>query len=639
MPYTFRCAMRYSLFSAAFAALASLAFSLAFSEAWAQGLPPDDGGFEIETETQQDSGFDWNQYVGGSVGVVTADGDAISRQLAAMRLDINLPATDRVKTVLSIDAVDFENTYAQELKDEFEFPYNECVRTSPNATAPNPIHPGEAPVFGDGISNEEFVALDRELDAFRVREEAYDAARTDLNNWQFYECERFVDDGRYIPEEQGTDVTDSFADFREAYVQWEPTDYATVAIGRQNLVWGQFDFLSPVGFLLPFRTTNTSTRPSRADFSFAQDAAALSLFPTGNSELKLIHVPQMRVDKSVEGNLKSYAQRRECGVAIIGQETKCERGDEPGSMTPLFPEAADYEMSALRFTHYGERLTFAITALDGTQVSFDPYRDATLVRDGVNGNDCSTFEDDDGETEHYLYCWRNDKGLAFGELETLALEFAYILNPRVTIKGELVTYEGRNPENLYSFENLADVRPMNDEVPDNLAHAITTYNQGKPYITTDEIFLALGFEYEGDKWFGHLQLVAIDSEPASKVDEVLECIKDDGSYDGELECGPSVIEFLRSNADDDSSEIAPVFFIGRRLGDEDEGFVGGGATAFFNAYGFGIFGGWRFNENIELGGFLGSVVDVTDSGPQSSTYYDSIDDGDSMAQIGITYLF
>ena len=644
MLYTFRCAMRNSLFSAAFSALTSLAFSLAFSEAWAQGLPPDDGGFEIETETQQDSGFDWNQYIGGSVGTVSANGDTASRQLTALTFDINLPATDKLRTVLSIDAVDFENSYTQELKERYQDDHRNCRSVSPSAMVlehPGPTPSPPSPYTPSDRNN----PTPQEIQIIAEREAQYSelvgAHVLELERygtWSDNNCQDLINDAGngYIPLEQETDVSDSFADFREAYVQWEPTDYATLAVGRQNLVWGQFDFLSPVGFLLPFRTTNTSTRPSRADFAFGQDAVNLSLFPTSNSEVQLIHVPQMRVEPSVEENSKSYAKSDYC--------TRDDNGGFIGCSLDIdryFPDAADYDMSALRFTHYGERLTFAVTALDGTQVSFDPYRDATLVRDGANGIDCGTFEDDDGGQDDASYCWRNERGLAYSELETLALEFSYILNPRVTIKGEFVAYESidgidiRDPSSLDN--NLSD--PTGSGTEDRLAHAIVRHNQGRPYIINDEIFLALGFDYEGDKWFGHLQLLAIDTQPSSQVDEVLECIDDDGEYDGTLACRPSDNPFLRGNADDDSSEVAPVFFIGRRLGDEDEGFVGGGATALFNAYGAGFFGGWRFNENFELGGFLGSVVDVTDSGPQDSQYYDTIDDGDTLAQIGITYLF
>lgn len=177
----------------------------------AQDLPQAGGDFEIETDAAS-AGADWSRYIGGTFRVVSADGDTVSRQLVALQVDIDLPAGENVKTVISLDVADFENSYTQQLR-------------------------------------------------------------------------RDVDETPLLPRRRETVVADSFADLSEAYVQWQPTDFATVSVGRQNLIWGQFEFLSPVGFLLPYSGTNTSPRPRRADFSYTQDGITLALYPTRNSEL------------------------------------------------------------------------------------------------------------------------------------------------------------------------------------------------------------------------------------------------------------------------------------------------------------------------------------------------------------------
>ena len=594
----------------------------ALAPALTQDLPTDfedsdvfegTGGFDIEEDSGA-AGGGWGRYIGGSVGAVTADGDVVSRQLTALRLDIDLPASDRLKTVLSIDAVDFENSYTRELREHLSDELPRCMGRFPDRDAVEAVPVAEL-TFDPGQPEPLTPAQVEMLDAYNLYQ-------------MRLICEPLLDetsDG-YIPEEIETKISDNFVDFREAYVQWEPTDYATLSVGRQNLVWGQFDFLSPVGFLLPFRNTNTSMRPSRADFSYAQDAVNLALFPTGNSEVQLIHVPAMRLDPQVEESLKQYVRNDYCQRDSAGDFTASCLIDADKN---FFPDIADYDMSALRFTHYGQRLTFSITALDGVLSNFgEPYRDATLFNDGRSGVDCGTHRNDGDEEIDTPYCWRNDRGLAYAELDTLALEFSYIWSPRVTVKGEYVAYESVDSIDFRSFTDLSSRER-------SLAAAIREHNQGKPYITTDENFLALGFEYEGDEWFGHLQVVVLDSEPSGEVDKLLECIDDGGEHiSGTLECRPGQFD----NEDDDSDAF-PVFFIGRRLGADDDGFVGGGATAFFNAYGLGIFGGWQLNEDIEIGGFIGSVIDVADSGPPSDEFYDSIDDGDALAQIGVTYLF
>jgi hypothetical protein len=566
--------------------LAAFGAALFMHPAIGQDLPPDvlgdlsdDGGFEIEQDSGDGAG--WSRYIGGTAGVVNADGDTVSRQLSALQLDINLPASDKLKTVVSVDFVDFENSYTQELRDK-EFRPG-CVREFGRGRADAVVDPN----FPDDHSYTE---------ADFDREGRYE---------RWLRCERLLNENGdgYLLAERETKVTDSFADFREAYVQWEANDYATLKIGRQNLVWGQFGFFSPVGFLLPFRGTNTSPRPSRADFAYAQDAVNLSLFPTGNSEVQLIHVPAMRLDPSVEENLKSYTRLRFCGDGEPSAD--CDIDD-------AFPDIEDYDMSALRFTYYGENLIFAVTALDGALVSFDPYRDATLAR-GDDGN----------------FIYRQDNKLAYGELETVALEFSYILNLNWTLKGEYTAYESK--------EAVDPGRNDKEGLENAMGIAIIDVKGGKPYITNDETFFALGVEYEGEEWFGHLQLVSFDTEPASRADAVLECIEDNGIY---RRNGNNARRSRCDSADnEDDNATLPIFFVGRRLGEADDGFAGFGATAVFNAYGFGFFGGWRFNESLEIGGFVGVAADVSNSGPPSDENYDSTDDGDALGQIGISYLF
>lgn len=574
--------------------LAAFGAALFMHPAIGQDLPPDvlgdlsgDGGFEIEQDSGDGAG--WSRYIGGTAGVVNADGDTVSRQLAALQLDIDLPASDQLKTVVSVDFVDFENSYTQELRDRSQ--RERCASNIPDAMRPNPQSVDEG--------------------------EERDRLRDNLNIWEIDNCSRFVDDegGGYIPVERETEVSDSFADFREAYVQWEANDYATLKIGRQSLVWGQFEFLSPVGFLLPFRGTNTSPRPSRADFAYAQDAVNLSLFPTGNSEVQLIHVPAMRLDPSVEENLKSYAELRHCDRASDNDDNfDCSNRLSVANIDAAFPDIADYDMSALRFTYYGENLIFAVTALDGALVSFDPYLDATLSGSREEG---------------FTVNQTQSRSLAYGELETVALEFSYVLNLNWTLKGEYTAYESK--------EAVDPGRSDRNNLQDAMAEAIVDVNGGKPYITNDETFFALGVEYEGEEWFGHLQLVSFDSEPASHADAVLECIEDNGIYRrDENNARQSTCDSAQDEEDDGA---IPVFFVGRRLGEADDGFVGFGATAFFNAYGAGFFSGWRFNESLEIGGFVGAVVDVANTGPPSDERYDSIDDGDALAQIGLSYLF
>ena len=72
-------------------------------------------------------------------------------------------------------------------------------------------------------------------------------------------------------------VDDSFAELTEAYIQWEPTSFATIRAGRQPIVLGQFEVFSPLMFTSPMKARGTKTKTTKADMSYAQDGIQLSV--------------------------------------------------------------------------------------------------------------------------------------------------------------------------------------------------------------------------------------------------------------------------------------------------------------------------------------------------------------------------
>ena len=96
---------------------------------------------------------------------------------------------------------------------------------------------------------------------------------------------------------------------------------------------------------------------------------------------------------------------------------------------------------------------------------------------------------------------------------------------------------------------------------------------------------------------------------------------------------------ISTDDDDDASSIAPIFNVARRLGAENQGYFSFGAGAFFNAYGFGLFGGWTFAEKIRIGGLVGVTAHVSDDGDFDDEHYETVDEGDTLVQLGVNYLF
>ena len=137
----------------------------------------------------------------------------------------------------------------------------------------------------------------------------------------------------------------------------------------------------------------------------------LSLYPLRRLEVQLIHVPEMRIDPSVEENFRAFAARRGSGQPYAN-------GEEENS---VFPEAEDYDLSAVRAVWYGNRFTLGVTFFDGANMLFDPQRQRFLT-DQCGGDD--------------VVCWRDDRGLAYAETETLGIELAVPLGRGWTLRAE-----------------------------------------------------------------------------------------------------------------------------------------------------------------------------------------------------------
>ena len=552
---------------------AGLAFGSVFAihGAMAQDLPDDfdgTGGFEVE---ENRTGRDWGQYIGGRAGVVMADGDTISRQLAALQLDINLPASDTLKSVVSVDVADFENSYKQELRDDLQRNLMFCDELSPNAI--------------ETSDNSEL--------------------------WETYGCDRFVNrEGTgYIKVKRETPVSDIFVDFREAYVQWEATDATLLRVGRQILVWGQFDFFSPNAFLAPTRSSSIKPRAHRSDLSFAQDMVQLSVFPLSNLEVQAIYVPQMRIDPAQRDGLEIFATRcDEIEGHFVGAQA-CDDG---------LPDIAAHDMSVLRFVYEGDGTSFAITALQSVDTWANPLIDMRLVE--------STPEERCGTTPELVegvirerdkpFCLTDVGKRAYYETEAFGLEFSRRVNERWTLLAEYTVQDVREDIDLfYLFEDY--------NINTELGNLIVTQADGRPYFDATQRIVSIGGVYEGDVWRIGLQLLGVDIVPNGGVDTELERAE----------------EAARGDDEDDEGGIAPLFQFSRTFGDDGQGYAGFGAGAFFNSYGFGIFGGWTFAEKIQIGGLLGVVADVADNSSLESGDYETVDDGDALVQIGVSYLF
>ena len=87
-----------------------------------------------------------------------------------------------------------------------------------------------------------------------------------------------------------------------------------------------------------------------------------------------------------------------------------------------------------------------------------------------------------------------------------------------------------------------------------------------------------------------------------------------------------------------ASDILPIVNAVLLLGAEKEGFIGAGFGTFGQNFGFGLSGGWRFFEKLEIGAFGGMALDVTGADEIEAEGYDTPQD-EGYFSFGINYLF
>ena len=567
----------------------------------AQDLPPDDGGFDIETVELPDGGLwgQFNQFVSGSLGTVQADGDVLDRDISVLELDFNIPASDRFQTVLSLDAIEYDLTYTQDLRANVNKRRTRRCDLLQNAFAQidDQADDGSDMIFyaGKSFSN---------------------AGAAEMHAEELLPCpdtETF--EPELLPTTREFEVTGDDVDMREAYLQWQASDYATLRVGRQIMVWGQLEYLSPVAFLAPTRTTNTSFRANKAELGYGQDSVQLSLFPLSNVELQLIHAPEMRIDPSLRdsyGGFDSFSD----GIVYAEGHTR--------NMTE--PEISDYDFSVARLVYFGTNTTVALTAVEGVNALYEPVRDVELVRHGQNGANCTNEDNNEA-----VYCFSDDKGRQYTPSTAYGLELSQRLTDKWTLRFEHTQSEYR--EALDSFRPIGRSIDVLQPEKNNsqtdatiLPDAIIGGGKGRFHIDREQAISALSFLYEGDIWNINLQLVALQSEPLTTIDENLD------------EADKAEQRRLGSTVDEDDAAF-PMFHVTRSLGAEEQGYFGVGSGAFFNAYGFGIFGGWTFAETLQIGAMTGISLEISENGPADTEFYHFDADNSIIAQIGVSYLF
>ena len=89
--------------------------------------------------------------------------------------------------------------------------------------------------------------------------------------------------------DKSTEINDTLRDsqfkLRQAYIEFSPLDKLTISLGRQTIVWGQLDLISPVDILLPMGYNPTGFTTSKIDLRMPQTTFRAAYYPVENLEL------------------------------------------------------------------------------------------------------------------------------------------------------------------------------------------------------------------------------------------------------------------------------------------------------------------------------------------------------------------
>ncbi len=568
------------------AALAALTLA-PLNSAFAQGLPPEDGGFEIETEeTREPESFleNLSQYVGVTAGAVSGSSNAVEKSLQAMNIAVDIPMPRGFKAAFSVDVGNYENNYTLELSDSDQFQVRDCRQTYaaggfPSSEPNQPVQPTEPALNAPQSEWDQFTA---DMEQFQ----------SDLDAFNSYSnCERFYDENDWLADSKEITVDDSFSEMNEAFIQWEPTSFMTLQAGRQPIVLGQFEAFSPLMFLTPMKSTGTKTRTAKADLSYAQDGFNISLFPTSNIEVSYLQAGKMRIDPSTAQRLKQFADEDAGELKFVDDA-------EPNAFVE---EIEEHDLSVARIMFYGDRLTLGLTSIEGADTSLDLIRDAKIVaHDGG-------------------YALGSDKGMRFPEMSATAFELSYRLGSKWTFAMEFSEQETEAQfselPNEYSF-NQSDWTTQYARVASEL--------DGRSFIDMNVTMASAGFIYKGDRWLANLQVAQRTEEGATAIEDDL--------------YNKLNYEFIQEGQTEEFDDTIPILNVARMLGADKQGYVGAGFGVFAQSFGFGLTAGWRYFEKLEIGAFMGMALEVTGADTIEQQGYES-PEGESYVNFGVNYLF
>ena len=309
-----------------------------------------------------------------------------------------------------------------------------------------------------------------------------------------------------------TDSYDRF--FRETYIKFYLSEHVNLSIGKHIVTFGQFDFISPIDFILPFDVSDRSIKFTKQENRLPQTSLILSFFTKSQTEIEFIYFPTYESD-SIISVFTSSPQMLVSNARYdkANQQVLIDR--RPAFALPIFLE--DQQQYALRIMQYDEEITYGFTFFLGPSQFPNSYR--------------NILPDSDGDGL-FLFntAIRQDRGDTFGfELAKFVGDFEVKFEVAFSnfVYDDLGQF-GDSSANVRYFVNDGAYYNSND-VFEGKGKEIVEYmnwiinnNGGKFYTDGSQYVIGLGFDYDTKNWFCNLTFLMFYRVINSRFEEAID---------------------------------------------------------------------------------------------------------------------
>ena len=302
-------------------------------------------------------------------------------------------------------------------------------------------------------------------------------------------------------------------------------EWAEWTIGKQIIVWGQFDFVSPVDLTLPLDFSDSSLKLSKVENRLPLTASKITFYPDAEVEISFYYLPEIERDNiTTELNRTTELQG---GVPIPGQTVTVM--DNMGGGDPMLPRLGSATQvvnidndnkptNAFRLVYTGEEVSFGLSYIEsywtfaasdnrtivaafdaetdyrptGESTTFDPSQNTPLFNQAAT-KEYESFKAvgielsiPDGNTTYKFEYLRGLTKIEIGDTPIPGCANAYLaaLNP-----GDATRYLGCNP----GAQNTT-------QREDQLYRFITETNGNRLYVSGYPDLLGVGVDYYGEDW-------------------------------------------------------------------------------------------------------------------------------------------